>query len=165
MTRKEQSLLMWILFIIIIAVIASACGPAYHLGRAKHHWNKAIEKGATTTVETTWHTIPVITTAIRVSTTIRPDWTKLEIKRPTFTAHDEKTGAKTDVEVILRPDCPPECIDTFRIDTTVPPQKQEKKVPTAVHMEAKAGHTNGDMIVLAIACLGAGAVIGRLFWK
>lgn len=165
MTRKELSFLLWIALIIIILVFASGCGPSYHLKRAKHHWNKAIEKGATTTADTTWQTIPVITTAIRFSTTIRPDWTKLEIKRPTFTAEDPDSGAKTQVDVGLREACPPDCIEYIEIESYCPPDTVKIEVPTAVSMTAKAGHTNWDMIVLAIACLGAGAVIGRLFWK
>lgn len=164
MTRKELSFLLWMALIIIL-VFASGCGPSYHLKRAKHHWNKAIEKGAKTTVDTVWQTIPVISPAITFTTTIRPDWVNMEVKKTTFTAEDEKTGAKTDVDVGLREGCPPDCIEYVEIHTHVPEQKKEEKVPASIHMEARAGHSNWGMIVLALFCLGVGAIIGRLFWK
>lgn len=150
--------------LVLILLCASSCGPAYHLKRAKHHWNKAIEKGAKTTVDTTWQTIPVITPSIQFSTTIKPDWVNMEVKKTTFTSEHE-SGARTDVNVGLREDCPPECIEYVEIDTYCPPDTVKIEVPTYVNMTAKAGHTNWDMIALAVFCLVVGAILSRLFWR
>lgn len=166
MTRKELSFLLWMALIIIILVFASGCGAPYHLKRAKHHWNKAIEKGAKTTVDTTWQTVPVIVPEITFETILKPEWHYHYIPTTdTLKREDPATGAKVSVKVDLNEGCPEDCIREIYVKTEVPPDTVYADCPTGVNMTAKAGHTNWDMIVLAIFCLALGAILGRLFWR
>lgn len=168
MTReKGRSITLSIAIIMLLIVtLMSSCGPAYHLRKAKHHWNKAIEKGATTTVDTTWQSIPVIVPEFTFETILKPDWHYHYIPTTdTLKREDPATGAKVSVKVDLNEGCPEDCIRKIYVKTEVPKDTVYADCPTAVHMEAKAGHTNWDMIVLAVLCLALGAILGRLFWR
>ena len=161
MTREDgRSITLSIaILLLLIVVLLSGCGPAYHLRKAKHHWNKAIEKGATTTVDTTWQTIPVIVPEITFETILKPDW-QLHYIRTTDTLRreDPATGTKVSVKVDLNEDCPEDCVRKIYVKTEVPTDTVYVDCPTAVNMTAKAGHTNWDMIVMAVFCLAVGYI-------
>lgn len=166
MTRKEWTFIIWIAVLVLILLCASSCGPAYHLKRAKHHWNKAIEKGATTTVDTTWQSIPVIVPEFTFETILKPDWHYHYVPTTdTLKREDPATGAKISVKVDLNEECPEDCIRKIYVKTEVPPDTVYADCPTAVHMEAKAGHTNWDMILMGIAVGLVCYIAGRLSWR
>lgn len=142
---------------LLILILLSSCSASYHLQRAK-------AKGAEVRSDTVWNDIAFTTPAMRFGTTIRPDWQVHNISKP-FVAEDENTGARTEVEIVLRDHCPPDCIDTVRIETGIPAREETKKVPTRIDTEINAGYSRWDLIILAIACLAVGAVAAKLFWR
>lgn len=142
---------------LLILILLSSCSASYHL-------NKAIKKGAEVSSDTTWQDVTIISPELKFGTTIRPDWQIHNISKP-FVAKDENTGARTEVEIVLRDHCPPECIDTVTIETDIPAREETKKVPTKIDTEIKAGYSRWDLVVLAIACLAVGAVAAKLFWR
>lgn len=162
MTRKDKTLLIAGIMLLIV-ILMSSCGPAWHLGRAKHHWNKAIEKGAETTVDTTWQTVPVIVPEFTFETVLKPDWDYHYIPTTdTLKREDPATGAKVSVKVDLNEGCPEDCIEEIYVKTEVPPDTVYADCPTAVTMEAKAGHSNWDMIVLCFAVGAVSFLFGRV---
>lgn len=152
-----------ILLLLVIFILGSCRGPAKHLQLAKYHTNQAIKKGAEVSSDTTWHTIPIIRPEIQwtFDTEINPTW----ISKDTIRYEDKKTGAKQMIKLDLKDDCPDDCIERIYVHTYLPESKSETKVPVKIDNEIRAGYTKWEMIILSIACLAAGAVIGRLFWK
>lgn len=164
MTRENgRSITLSIAIIMLLIVtLMSSCGPAYHLRKAKHHWNKAIEKGAETTVDTTWQTVPVIVPEFTFETILKPDWHYHYIPTTdTLKREDPATGAKVAVKVDLNEGCPEDCVQKISVKAEVPRDTVYADCPTSVNMTAKAGHTNWDLVILAIAVAAAGYLVGR----
>lgn len=157
LTRKDSSLLLAIFILIIILIGMAGCGPAYHLRRAEHHIDKAIEKGAEIKKDTiTFH---FKSPEIKFRTTITPSWldgAPIPLWRDTLTAKDKKTGATVKAKIALKKGCPEDCIDTVYLEMNVPPQNQTVDVPCDT---VQAGYTRWDMIVLALAMIPGGWLI------
>lgn len=152
MTRltDKKPLLTLIVFILMLFIVMmlSSCGVNYHLRMAK-------KKGADFMVDTTWHTIPLITPEIKFETTLKP----VNVK-DTLIARDA-SGAVTKVFIHQRDTV----IDSVFIQTTCPPDTVYKKVPVSVHNQIKSPHGFWYYLFrLALPCLIVGFIVGVMFW-
>lgn len=161
MTRKNPDndvlfIVIVVGYVLVVMMALSSCDASYHLQRAK-------AKGAEVRSDTTWQDVTIISPELKFGTTIRPDWQIHKIEKPFIAEHE--SGARTEVTIGLQDHCPPDCIDTVRIETFIPAREETKKVPTKIDTEIKAGYSRWDLVVLAIACLAGGAVAAKLFWR
>lgn len=166
MTKKEHKLFSFLIFLIMILLVLllGGCGPAHHLQRMEYHKNQAIKKGAK--LEQIMKTFHFKSPEIKFETTLKPTWldgAPIPLWRDTLSVEDKKTGAIVKAKIDLKDDCPEDCIETVYLAADVPPQDGKAEAPCGDKISA--GHTTWEMIILAIACLAAGAVLGRLFWK
>lgn len=152
MTRSQLQKLATLIIAVLLALtvfLLGGCGPAYHLQRAKHHTQRAIDKGADIKKDTILFHFR--SPEIKFSTTIRPEWldgAPVPLWRDTLTAKDEKTGATTKAKISLKPGCPEDCIDTLYLETIVPPQDGTAEVPCET---VQAGYTVWQLVGTCIA--------------
>lgn len=164
MTKKDTTLLVAIILLIIILIGMSGCSASWHLRRAEHHIDKAIERGAEIKKDTILFHFK--SPEIKFSTTITPAWldgAPVPLWRDTLIAKDKKTGTIVKAKIDLKEGCPEDCIDTVYLEANVPPQDHTAEVPCKTI--TNKGYTLWEIIILGIAALAVGAIGSRLFWR
>lgn len=132
---------------IILALLVSACGPSHYLKKAERALKKAEQLGADVSSDTVYVTREIITPKIEFDTVFR----QVDF-RDTITVEKEKVVTRVKIntitkEIFVSTECPS---DTVRI-----------QVPISVSREISAGYTLWELIILAIAALAVGFVVGR----
>jgi len=139
-----------------LLIIVSACSPAWHLQRIKHHMNKAEEKGASIKTDTTYKTIVFDVKGAKTSFDLGP--TIIHRK-------DGVVGRYILKDTVIYKDR----IKTEIRDNTVfvecPDEQVEEKVPVAVNTEIKAGYTKWQYGTAIVGGILFGLVLGFILGK
>lgn len=135
---------------LVLVLLLSSCGSAYHLKRAKMHLLKAEAKGATINSDTVYITKEVIVPQVQVDTLLR-------ITQDTITISEDRVLTKILIDTVT---------NTVFVSSTCLPDTVRIKVPVLVETEIKAKGLTGFKLVgwLFLAFL-AGAILSRLFWR
>jgi hypothetical protein len=150
MRGRLIGLLYSLVFWVALLLILTSCGANYHAQRAKHHINKAKEKGAMISVDTVYKEVDIIVPK-------REYITQVEYK----TLHDTIRIENTEVKVKLR-------VDTVSKTVFVHAECKPDTVTVTVKVpceQVKTGKSVWHFVGYGALLLLLGLVVGRLFWR
>jgi hypothetical protein len=132
---------------LIIAILLSSCGSAFHLKQAERHLRKAEIKGAKVRVDTVYKTISVIVPETRIDTVLT-----VQNFRDTITLEKDKIVTKIKFDTLTR---------RLYVHTLQKADTVFIEVPFTVTKQIKSGWLWWWLIVAALAGSGLSIIINH----